>query len=71
MAEINRRVISMCSGLCRAGALIRLKVLRRRERTEAYARHMFTLIIATSASEGASIGCVSITHEMFISYAEM
>lgn len=32
---------------------------------------MFTLIIATSASEGASIGCVSITHEMFISYAEM
>lgn len=32
---------------------------------------MFTLIIASSASEGASIGCVSVTHEIFFYYAEM
>lgn len=32
---------------------------------------MFTLIIASSASEGASIACVSVMHEIFFSYAEM
>lgn len=33
--------------------------------------HMFTLIIASSATEGASIGWVSVTHEKLFYYAEM
>lgn len=32
---------------------------------------MFPLIIASSATEGASIGCVSVTHEKFLYYVEM
>lgn len=32
---------------------------------------MFRLIIASSATEGASIGCVSVTHENFFYYAVM
>lgn len=71
MAEINRRVTSMCSGLCRARALHTTQGAA--EERKDWSGHMPYVYInyCYPVSEGASIGRVSITHEMFFSYAEM